>query len=129
MRTKNVPSLLVSLVLGTLCLLGAAASVTGCKSLFLAKGYPDYQGDIVGLPLHGSVRVLRDANGIPHIYASDRHDLDGMQILATIGQSGQPGHRHYDDMVRPWLQGELFHLPYRDATVAGTVDSELKLSP
>jgi len=56
-------------------------------------------------------------------------DLDRMQILATIGQSGQPGHRHYDDMVRPWLEGELFHLPYRDATVAGTVDSELKLSP
>lgn len=56
-------------------------------------------------------------------------DLDGMRILATIGQSGQPGHRHYDDMVRPWLEGELFHLPYRDGTVAGTVDSELKLSP
>jgi penicillin amidase len=56
-------------------------------------------------------------------------DLDGMQILATVGQSGQPGHPHYDDMARPWLEGELFHLPYRDKTVAGTVDSELDLTP
>jgi penicillin amidase len=56
-------------------------------------------------------------------------DLDGMQILATIGQSGQPGHRHYDDMVDLWLQGELLSLPYRDTTVAGTAESELNLSP
>jgi len=61
--------------LGLLCLLGAAALLGGCKSLILAKGYPDYRGEVAGLPVHAPVRILRDGNGIPHIYAQNRHDL------------------------------------------------------
>jgi penicillin amidase len=58
-----------------LCLAALVLLAGGCKSLFLAKGYPDYQAELAGLPVHGPVKVLRDDNGIPHIYAQDRHDL------------------------------------------------------
>ena len=57
------------LVLGTLALLGS------CKSLILAKGWPEYKGELANLPLQHPVTVLRDKNGIPHIYAQNKHDL------------------------------------------------------
>jgi penicillin amidase len=60
---------------GALCLLSAVALLSGCKSLFLAKGYPEYRGEVAGLPLQAPVRILRDSYGIPHIYAQNRHDL------------------------------------------------------
>ena len=74
MSTKSLRGLFLHLALAALCLSGVS-SMTGCKSLFLAKGYPDYEGNVVGLPLHTQVRVVRDSGGIPYIYAGDRHDL------------------------------------------------------
>ena len=56
-------------------------------------------------------------------------DLEGMQILATIGQSGQPGHRHYDDMVERWLAGELIPLPFSDEGASNTAETEMILTP
>jgi penicillin amidase len=38
-------------------------------------------------------------------------DPDGMRIIGPLGQSGQPGHRHYNDMTDPWIRGELVPLP------------------
>jgi hypothetical protein len=37
--------------------------------------------------------------------------VDQTQIIAPPGQSGQPGHAHYDDMVERWLDGKLIDLP------------------
>jgi penicillin amidase len=49
--------------------------LTGCASIFLAKGWPDYKGEFRGLPLEESVTIIRDKYGIPHIYARNKHDL------------------------------------------------------
>ena len=38
-------------------------------------------------------------------------DPDRTFIVAPMGQSGQPGDRHYDDMIDLWLRGELLPLP------------------
>ena len=62
-------------ILAMLCVLGILTLAGGCKSLIVGKGYPQYEGELRGLPLRGPVTVLRDGNGIPHIYANDRHDL------------------------------------------------------
>lgn len=62
-------------LLGILALPGALGMLGGCKSLILAKGYPNYRGEVTGLPVHAPVRIVRDSSGIPHIYAQDRHDL------------------------------------------------------
>lgn len=56
-------------------------------------------------------------------------DLDGMQIIAPMGQSGQPGHKHYDDMIKGWLKGELVHLPSSRGQVEAAAVSEMTLSP
>ncbi len=36
---------------------------------------------------------------------------DATMVNAPMGQSGQPGHRHYDDMIRPWMNGQMMPLP------------------
>ncbi len=56
-------------------------------------------------------------------------DRDDTQIVAPVGQSGQPGHRHYDDMARPWLEGRMFNLPVREAVVKTRVVATMTLSP
>jgi len=56
-------------------------------------------------------------------------DLDGMQIIAPMGQSGQPGHRHYDDMVKGWIEGRLISLPFSRDRVEATAVSAMTLSP
>jgi penicillin amidase len=39
------------------------------------QALPPVQGEVRAPGLHGPVEVLRDRWGVPHIYASDRHDL------------------------------------------------------
>ncbi|UCB47292.1 MAG: penicillin acylase family protein [Spirochaetota bacterium] len=55
--------------------IGTLTIITGCASLFLAKGWPDYKKEFRDLPLKASVTVIRDKYGIPHIYAQNKHDL------------------------------------------------------
>ena len=38
-------------------------------------------------------------------------DPDRTFIMAPMGQSGRPGNLHYDDMIRPWIEGEVVQLP------------------
>jgi len=54
--------------------LSCGRPLQGCSSLVLNRGFPQYEGSIPGLPLHGSVEMLRDSWEIPHIYAKDEHD-------------------------------------------------------
>ena len=58
-----------------LIILGALCFLSSCKSLILAKGWPEYEGEFSNLPLQQPVTVLRDKHGIPHIYAQNKHDL------------------------------------------------------
>jgi penicillin amidase len=58
-----------------LVILGALVLLGSCKSLILAKGWPEYEGEFSNLPLQEPVTVLRDKYGIPHIYARNKHDL------------------------------------------------------
>ncbi len=38
-------------------------------------------------------------------------DPDRTFIMAPMGQSGRPGNRHYDDMIRRWIEGTVVPLP------------------
>ena len=75
MSKEGMEGRLLPSIAGALALLVAAALLGGCKSLILGKGYPDYSGEVAGLPVQAPVRILRDSKGIPHIYAANRHDL------------------------------------------------------
>jgi penicillin amidase len=39
------------------------------------RAWPEHQGRLIVPGLHGPVEVVRDALGVPHIYAGDEHDL------------------------------------------------------
>lgn len=52
-----------------------ALTAIGCQRIFLAKGYPQTEGTIAGLPVTEPVQVIRDQWGIPHIFANNRKDL------------------------------------------------------
>ncbi len=56
-------------------------------------------------------------------------DLDGMRIIGPLGQSGQPGHRHYDDMFGPWARGEYVRLAWTRKAVEEAVTRRLVLEP
>jgi acyl-homoserine lactone acylase PvdQ len=55
--------------------------------------------------------------------------VDQTQIIAPPGQSGQPGHAHYDDMVERWLDGKLIDLPVNREQVRKMAVAEMVLSP
>jgi len=56
-------------------------------------------------------------------------DLDGTLIVAPMGQSGQPGHPHYDDMLELWLEGRYAPLPMSRGAVEAAAERRLLLRP
>jgi penicillin amidase len=50
-------------------------------------------------------------------------------IMGPMGQSGQPGHRHYDDMIGPWQRGELLRLGLEENAPGEDTTTELILTP
>jgi penicillin amidase len=56
-------------------------------------------------------------------------DPDGMRIIGPLGQSGQPGHPHYDDMLTEWAAGRYVTLPMGRRAVEETVRDRLILAP
>ena len=57
------------------------------------------------------------------------NDVNAMKISMPLGQSCQPGHEHYDDLVESWAAGELLDFPVVRADVEATSVSKLVLSP
>ena len=55
--------------------------------------------------------------------------MNGMKVNAPLGQSGQPGHDHYDDLIKGWIDGELFDFPVKREDVDAMAVSGLILKP
>jgi penicillin amidase len=56
-------------------------------------------------------------------------DLDNTVISGPMGQSGQPGNRHYNDMINPWMSAEGVPLLFKRQDVNADVASKLMLVP
>lgn len=56
-------------------------------------------------------------------------DLTKSTIAGPMGQSGQPGHPHYDDLIEPWMTGKGVPLYYLRADVEKNAKSVLLLKP
>jgi penicillin G amidase len=54
-------------------------------------------------------------------------DPDGTRIVGPLGQSGQPGSRHYDDLTPLWRRGEYVRLPLTRAGAEAVAASRLVL--
>ncbi|MCK7537497.1 MAG: penicillin acylase family protein [Marinilabiliales bacterium] len=75
------------------------------------SGLPELNGEKSVAGLTADVRVIRDERGVPHIYASNEHDLYFMTGYITAQE------RLWQmDMVRHATQGRLSELFKRDMT-------------
>jgi len=92
-------------------------------------------------PLGGDGQTVRQADfpptwppGPAHIIPGyrqvfDLSDWDRARVIVIPGQSGHPGSRHYADLVRPWLRGELVPLLWSRAKVMTAARARLRLEP
>ena len=86
--------------------MGAAALLAiGAFAAYVALGmqaHARYAGTISGLSLHARVRILRDDRGVPHILASDAHDLFFAQ-----GYVEASDRLFQMDLLRHFVEGRL----------------------
>ncbi len=54
-------------------------------------------------------------------------DADKTMIIGPMGQSGHPGHPHYDDMIDLWIRGEMVPLPFTRKAVEAAAAHRLTL--
>lgn len=59
----------------------------------------------------------------------DLSDWDNSLAINTPGQSGQPGSRHYSDLLPVWEAGQYFPLVYSKAAVEENASDVLTLTP
>src|SRR5579859_6672124 len=59
----------------------------------------------------------------------DLADWDRSVGINVPGQSGQPGSKHYDDLLPLWIEGKYFPLAYSKSAVDAVTTDVLNLSP
>jgi penicillin amidase len=59
----------------------------------------------------------------------DLADWDKSEAINVPGQSGQPGSKHYDDLLPLWSKGEYFPLNYSRTAVDAATTDVLRLTP
>lgn len=59
----------------------------------------------------------------------DLSDLAASQSIHTTGQSGHPGHPHYEDMIPLWLNGEYHPMLWHAADIEANAAETLTLQP
>ena len=59
--------------------------------------------------------------------APDR--LDAARIVISTGQGGNPGGRHYSDLVDDWISGRTVPLPFTRDAVEARASTRLVLEP
>ncbi len=55
--------------------------------------------------------------------------LDAARIVISTGQGGNPGGRHYSDLVADWIAGRTVPLPFSRAAVEAATSTRLVLEP
>ncbi|MGB2771995.1 MAG: penicillin acylase family protein [Anaerolineae bacterium] len=59
----------------------------------------------------------------------DLDNFDQSLSVLNVGQSGQPGNRHYSDQIEPWREGEYHPLSWSRAQVEEVLERKLILEP
>ncbi len=59
----------------------------------------------------------------------DVGNWDHSVMTNAPGESGNPGSKHYDDLVEPWSKGEYHPMPFSRAAVEAATEERVILSP
>ena len=89
-------------------------------------------GDVNTLNVAWSVpaRDSYDATTVPSMrMVTSLGDPDSLEMVGPLGQSGQPGHPHYDDMTAPWQKGQMIPIPLTRPAVDRIARDRLVLEP
>jgi len=85
-------------------------------------------GETVGATGH-SADSFEQISGASYREILDPNDWDNSVAVNTPGQSGEPGSRHYSDLMPLWNEGEYFPLLYSHDAVQRFVTDRLELHP
>lgn len=89
----------------------------------LARPGDGYTVDATGYDASSPHEPWQQIEGASYREILDAGDWDRSVAVNAPGQSGQPGSRHYDDLLPLWDSGKYFPLVYsRHAVEAATVD-------
>lgn len=88
----------------------------GGRSLVNASGWSS--SNPAAITGHPSMRMIVDMS-----------DFDASQTVLPTGQSGHPGHPHYDDEIELWLNGETHPMWWSRAAVEENAVDVLTLRP
>jgi penicillin G amidase len=72
---------------------------------------------------------FRQSHGASFREILDVSDWDRSMATNVPGQSGQPGSKHYGDLLPPWAEGKYFPLLYSQQKVEATAKQRLTLEP
>jgi penicillin amidase len=85
-------------------------------------------GDVVQATSLGDA-TLDQVSGASYREIFDLADWDQSVAINVPGQSGQPGSKHYDDLLPLWSKGYYFPLNYSRAAVDAATTDVLRLTP
>jgi penicillin amidase len=85
-------------------------------------------GDVVQATSRGDAS-LDQVSGASYREIFDLADWDRSVAINVPGQSGQPGSKHYDDLLPLWSNGRYFPLNYSRAAVDAATTDVLQLTP
>jgi penicillin G amidase len=98
---------------------------------FFSRGPYPVGGD--GTTIWSTYSNLEDrGDGViapPFRFIADLSDLDHSLGLLAPGQSGQPGHPHYDDQVSAWFEGRYHPMLFERIEIEQNAKSCLELYP
>jgi len=106
-------------------------ATNGLMEILLNRGPFPAPGDnnTVNVSWRLGARSAYDATVIPSMrMIAEPADPDGLWIVGPLGQSGQPGQAHYDDLMKPYLAGEMIHVPLTSAGVSSIAREILVLA-
>ena len=94
--------------------------------------------DIPPVPRPGDANTVNATGGGPNYtegYGAtyrqiiDVQNWDRSEMTNAPGESGNPGSRHYDDLVEPWARGEYHALPFSRKAVEAVTEERIVLHP
>ena len=108
---------------------GATTRLT--KMLLNPRPFPaDGDSNTLNVSWSMPARDSYDATTIPSMrMVTSLASPDSLLIVGPLGQSGQPGHPHYEDMNEPWRKGRMISIPLTRPGVEGIAQDTLTLEP